>query len=551
MSNHGVSETAKESGPKGTWVCNLAEALLVPANDDQLRPVSRPIQPRFVELGLPDLKDIPLSEQLVSGHPLKEFITKDRPLGLAELERILQHPSLDLALVGFNSGAVSAAGSKNQKDVQPTGVHDYGRSMWSRDSMIVACALNRTGFSDRAHLVVRKLWACAGSEPLRSKFTQYHLGEPGEAARAFREQNNGPHIKYTLDKDGNVAPCDHDWGHQQIDALGAMIWAPYRFANQGAKSASPLKAFDLTTLDPLPAPKDSILPIAIKMLRGIEVHNQLDFGPWEDIREWRRATSVGIVLAALHEARTYHDREGWDALAAEYGHKQDPNAFRAELMDTLYKCLNTVQSRIPEHGFATECDRRPCDSAMTLLLYPFDCNLKIERQNTILRTVYQNMGPTGFRRWHHDCQEGADLYVGQDYFHNLDPKDKGEFSKMSDGFKAAEWTLFDPLLAAYYYRRFIKSGGEDREAFAYGDRHLKRSLSFITKSPHILDVAGKARRFEIPAGILPEAFAWDSQRDEWRPNHNSPLLMAQAALGLAFERAREACKLFRATKSNE
>ena len=550
MSNHVESQTQRQSGANGTWVCNLAEALLFPANDDQVTSTGRRFQPRFVELGLPPLDEILLSEQLVSNHPLKEFILKERPLALDELERILKHPSLDLALVGFNSGAVTAAGNKNLMDEQPTAAQDYARNMWSRDSMIVACALNRTGFSDRAHLVVRKLWGCAGAEPLRSKFTQYHLGSPGEAARAFREENNGPHIKYTLDKDGNVAPCDHDWGHQQLDALGAMIWAPYRFANQGAKAASSLKAFDLTTLDPIPGAKDSILPIAIKMLRGIEVHDQRDFGPWEDIREWRRATSVGIVLAALHEARTYHDREGWDVLAAEYAHKRDPSAFRAELMDTLYNCLNTVQSRIPEYGLAVECDRRPCDSAMTLLLYPFDCNLKMERQNTILRTVYRNMGPTGFRRWDHDCEEGADLYVGQDYFHNLDPKDKGEFSKMSDGFKAAEWTLFDPLLAAYYYRRFTKSGGEDREAYAYGDRHLKRSLSFITKEPHILDVAGKGRRYEVPGGILPEAFAWDSQRNQWRPNHNSPLLMAQAALGLAFERAREACKLLRSSNYN-
>lgn len=550
MSNRVVSQTQRESSSKGTWVCNLAEALLFPANDDQVMPIDRPVQPRYVELGLPQLKDIPLSDQLVAGHPLREFILKERPLGIEELERIFKHPSLDLALVGFNSGAVTAAGSRNLLDAQPTTAQDYARNMWSRDSMIVACALNRTGFSDTAHLVVRKLWGCAGAEPQRSKFTQFHLGSPGEAARRFREENNGPHIKYTLDKDGNVAPCDHEWGHQQIDALGAMIWAPYRFANQGAKSASSPKAFDLATLDPIPGAKDSILPVAIKMLRGIEVHDQLDFGPWEDIREWRRATSVGIVLAALHEARTYHDREGWDVLAAEYDHKKDPNAFRDDLMDTLYKCLSTVQSRIPEHGFATECDRRPWDSAMALLLYPFDCNLKIERQNTILRTVYQNIGPTGFRRWHQDCQEGADLYVGQDYFHNLEPQDKGEFSQKSEGFKAAEWTLFDPILAAYYYRRFIKSGGEDREAFVYGDRHLKRSLSFITKEPHSLYVAGKGRHYEVPAGILPEAFAWDSQRNEWRPNHNSPLLMAQAALGLAFERAREACKLLRASKGN-
>jgi hypothetical protein len=177
---------------------------------------------------------------------------------------------------------------------------------------------------------------------------------------------------------------------------------------------------------------------------------------------------------------------------------------------------------------------------MILLLYPFDCNLKVERQNTILRTVYRNMGAHGFRRWDVDLETGPDLYVGQEYFLNRDPRDKGEFAKNRDGFRPAEWTLFDPLLAAYFYRRFIQSNGGDHESLLYADRHLKRSLSFITPTTHALFVEGKGRMYEIPAGILPEAFAWDSVRGEWRPNHNSPLLIAQAALGLAFERAHEA-----------
>jgi hypothetical protein len=353
-----------------------------------------------------------------------------------------------------------------------------------------------------------------------------------------------------VNAEGKLETCNHDWGHQQLDALGAMLWAPYRFANQAAKTSPTGDVFNLRELDPMSWASDSILPAAIKMLHGVQAHDTLDYGPWEDIRQWRRATSVGIVLAALHEARIYHDREGWDHLPVEFNGKQDGDAFREQLMSTLYKCLNTVQERIPEVGFATECDRRPCDSAMTLLLYPFDCNLKAERQNTILRTVYRNMGENGFRRWDNDCEEGPDTYVGQDYFRNLDPKDKGEFAKVCEGFRPAEWTLFDPLLAAYYYRRFIKSAGVDTEAFSYADKHLKRSLSFITPEPHDMRVEGKARDFHIPGGILPEAFAWDSERGAWRPNHNSPLLMAQAALGLAFERAREACRLKRSTEAS-
>lgn len=547
MHKPGVSPIQRESQSESGWVCNLAAGILEPTDDDLPSLQVQPPAPRYFELGLPDLKHIPFSEQLVEGHPLKDFIRKERALTLEDLESILRHPSLDLSLVGFHSGTVTAAVHNQIMKAWRVGLEDYSRNMWARDGIITATALNRAGFPDKANQIVRNLWSFAGQDPHRSKILQFHWGGPEHARKLFLEGNNGPHIKYSVNAQGQLETCNHDWGHQQLDALGAMIWAPYRFANQATKTSPGGASFNLRDLDPMPWASDSILPAAVKMLHGVQAHDTLDYGPWEDIRQWRRATSVGIVLAALHEARMYHDRQGWDYLPVEYNGRQDGDAFREQLEETLYSCMKTVQARIPEVGLATECDRRPCDSAMMLLLYPFDCNLKLERQNTILRTVYTNMGKTGFRRWDQACEEGADLYVGQDYFHNTDQGDKGEFAKQCEGFKAAEWTLFDPLLSAYYYRRFIKSGGVDREAFAYADRHLKRSLSFITREPHILDVAGKGQRYEIPAGILPEAFAWDSQREEWRPNHNSPLLMAQAALGLAFERAREACRLLRAT----
>lgn len=111
----------------------------------------------------------------------------------------------------------------------------------------------------------------------------------------------------------------------------------------------------------------------------------------------------------------------------------------------------------PQSGYATECDVRLCDSAMVLLPYPFDCNLKIERQNTILRTVYRNMGEAGFRLWEMDETEGPDRFVGQDYFQNSDKGDRGEFAAQSSDMRPAEWCLFDPLLAAYFYRRFVES----------------------------------------------------------------------------------------------
>ena len=133
--------------------------------------------------------------------------------------------------------------------------------------------------------------------------------------------------------------------------------------------------------------------------------------------------------------------------------------------------------------------------------------------------------------------------MGQDYFQNPDKGDRGEFAARSSDMRPAEWSLFDPLLAAYFYRRFVESGAREVDSFVYADRHMKRAISFITPRPETLHVLGKGRDYQIASGILPEAFAWNSKREEWRANHNSPLLMAQAALGLAFERGQEATLL--------
>lgn len=535
--------------PDNQWHCDLAQGLLRPQNNDSFQ-LLRLFSPQefvpFQENGLPSLKSILVSEQLADGHPFERFIHKTKPLTISDLHQILANPVLDLSLVGFKTGAVSAAVQNQILDYNGAGhAEDYSRNMWARDSIITAAALNRAGYSDKAEQIVKNLWSFAGSEQHRGKILQFHWGSMEERRRRFIEGNEGPHIKFSIGASGEIGFCTHDWGHQQLDALGAMVWAPYRFANNVARSGekSPGGPFDLRLLDPNRNATDSILPAALKMFHGAGVHDTLDYGPWEDVREWRRATSVGIVVAALREAIEFHEREGWGYLPVEYNGCQDPGMFRDHVEETLGRCLETVCDRIPIDGLAVECDRRPVDSAMLLLLYPFDCGLSIERQNTVLRTVYRNMGEVGFRRWEHDEFDGPDRYVGQDYHYNRNAEDKGEFANRSGALRAAEWSLFDPLLAAYFYRRFVNSGAREIESFVYADRHLKRALSFITSQASTLHVEGKGRSFTIPRGILPEAFVWDSRQEAWLANHNSPLLMAQAALGLAFERAQEAILL--------
>ena len=227
------------------WVCNLAEGILSPSKSDNLKLRTRTVVPSYVELGLPPLNAIPLSSDFAHRHPLKEFILQPKALDTEDLERILRHPALDLSLVGFHSGTVTAAVHEQLMTASRVGVEDYSRNMWARDGIITATALNRAGFSDKAHQIVRNVWSFAGQEQQHGKILQFHWGGTEVSRKLFLEGNNGPHIKYSVNAQGQLETCNHDWGHQQLDALGAMLWAPYRFANQAAKASPAGNVFNL------------------------------------------------------------------------------------------------------------------------------------------------------------------------------------------------------------------------------------------------------------------------------------------------------------------
>ncbi len=228
------------------WRCDFAEALLRVRNDDGPIIALPRIPP--VTVGLPAISDLTISEQLASRHPLEGFIRKSEPLQTADIYRLLQHQALDLSIVGFYSGAITAAAKRDPLEYSGGEAQDYSRNMWARDSIIAAVALNRAGFSDKASRIVEHLWKFAGSDEHRWKILQFHWGEPEERRALFLEGNNGPHIKYSVGERGELSFCDHDWGHQQLDALGAMLWAPYRFANQAAHTSGERTSASLSDL---------------------------------------------------------------------------------------------------------------------------------------------------------------------------------------------------------------------------------------------------------------------------------------------------------------
>lgn len=546
-----ITETTANS-----WACDLRRGLLcrdfrptypssVFRNELPDNTRSTKLDPDALEnIGIPAPSEIPLNPAFLANHPLKSLITKNGLLNSADLNSILNVDSdaLDLRIIGRHPGVVTASIS-DQILGRVAESEAYSNNLWLRDAILCVVALHEGEFHAEANGILKNIWHQLGASEQRWHITQFHFGAHNERTRAYLDLNSGPPIKLSVGDDGVLYRYD-DWGHHQLDALGAAVWAPYKFANRQERKMG-AHTFDIRDLEPVGGIKDGVLPAMIKMLYGIKANATSDRGPWEDFLAESRATSVGVVVAALNEAKIFHDRAGWDYFPVEYAGRQDGYLFEQQLSELLRASTETLYSRIPENGFAVECDRRPYDSSMLLALAPFDSHLSLGRQNSILKTVYKNIGEAGIRRWEFDLLTGLrDDYVGQDYHYNANPEKKGEFADNTVAdYRPAEWTLFDPILAIYYYKRYMRSQGTDTKALEYADRHLKRSMSFITTEDMNLFVAGKQRNYHIPKGILPEAFVWDSKKQAWLPNHNSPLLMAQAVFGLSFRAALKAMKM--------
>lgn len=513
----------------------------------------------FEQRGLPRLAQIPISSQLLNAHPLAEYIGKSTPLSSFDIKAILASSHLDLSISGYHGGAVAAAVPSKQDWNDP---RRYDRNVWLRDWALNFFAFHRAGHRGQSHAMIDNVFQFLGSSEHRGNITGMHFQDSDPATR-FANNERIPHTKFSIDANGKLTWCTTDWAHQQIDALTASIGAVYRAANIESKQELKVDGalrLDLRRIDPMQGHCEHILPAMVKALKGIRIWDARDVGPWEDYFQHQRATGNGLATSMTREIKEFHERCGWNFLNVEYGEKNGHRLFKKDVADLGYRCKEVLDRRIPESGFAIECNGRPHDAAMLLLLYPFKADLSSLQEYSILRTAYANMGEVGFSRFiatlDQDIPAGfdghpselagtPDTFVGQDYHHNLDPNAYGEFAPVVKDYKAAQWSLFDPLLAGYYFRRFVESGGIDTEAYLYGDRHLKRSLAFITKEDTELVVAGKGSegRFIIPKGSLPEAMMWDSKQGKFLHNHNN-LLMSRAALALALERAIEAARYF-------
>lgn len=493
--------------------------------------------------GIPKSEEIKPSKELTEGHFFQALLNKAEALTAKEIELVISDPRINLTIKGYETGAVPASAN-------PT--TSYASHIWTRDSAYVAFALLRSGHVEEAKSVVNALAHFYGSEEQRERLLAFHFSEKasekyraGERLPMIRTpiDSDGKLVKDLKDKEGKVVSNGEYWGHAQLDAIGEWLWTTFRFANQGR--------LDLKSLNQEIAEKtnkwdkvESVFIVATRFLYHVKCWQQEDLGPWEEKHALKRASSLGAIKAGLLEMKAFFKEQGWDALSI--APKSDNTPATAEFRSLFETLLSNVDQaldqRIPVSGErdAIETDTQGVaqkDAALSLLLYPYEVQLTEIQEHKVLKSTYELMGEVGIPRYL------ADEYVGEDYIYE---KDFLKSKVSSPQYREAQWCIFDPILAGYYFRRYEESGGADKEAYRYGQAHLKRSIAQITSAPDSYKLECDGSTIEIPAGTAPEAYFYDSKVGRWRPNSNSPLNWTKAVLSLMLSRAHSAAQMWEA-----
>lgn len=504
-------------------------------------------RPRYLQdLVWPD--DIPLSP-LASTHHFAALIQKDGFITLDELQSTLTSGRFQLDMGAYESGVLPAATNDGKHDPD-SHLASYMCHGWTRDVAISSLAMKRagqkTGDCSDGVAALKSLWQFYARPEQRDKLLSFVLNSDQEGYDPkswYHDESKVPHIRARIE-DGALVESQQSWGHQQLDAFGMWLFTAFRFANDELIDLRAIAQEMSETVCPASG-VDSILSLSIKFLNRIEFWDQRDFGPWEDFCLPQRATSVGCCVAALGEAIRFFENHpaGYNAIPTD-----NAEHFASELHNAYNRGLETLTRRIPHNGeLAVETDQYPSDAAMLFLLYPFHPDLTEAQESAILKRAYEQhdgeftrIGAIGISR------RDNDDYVGQDYIYarNPNPAKDGTFADMNvENYKPAEWTLFDGLLAGFYARKFIGSRGEDSFAYAYMQRHLKRMLSHPTADSDTLHITATDASIPIDQHVVPEAYFLDTRENRWRANHNTPLLMSNAAHALALERVKDAIQL--------
>jgi hypothetical protein len=445
--------------------------------------------------------DLPIAQEHASEHPLSNFIHQQRPLTARQISAIVRILNLEESLPA--TGVMPAS---------TTPYSDYRDHGWPRDTAISAYTLIDAGDPTHGFKSLFNLLHTLGSDEVRGRLTTAFFHPDPYAHFADPDCWRAPPARYLI-VNGRLQESAQPWNHFQLDSLGLVPWVFFRLANEGRLDLGRVSHFLTKQGSPHEA-QESILVVWLRALHHMRFAEQSDFSMWEDHRLPSRASSIGACTAAFAEARQFFRANGFQAL---------PHWSTTDLEETLEQGFHSghavLSRRIPaDGGFACETDRFPADSALCLNLL-CDPSLSTAQQDAILRTLYHHrMEPLGFSR------RDEDAYMGQNYAHRKD----GEGIWGEPQGRPALWGLFDNVIGDFLCRRGVRTG--NIADIALGERHLRRSLCYLTPHPDHYLRQSDQKEIRIGALTVPEAYWWCTEQGRYRPNCNTPLLMGVGAL---------------------
>lgn len=346
---------------------------------------------------------------------------------------------------------------------------------WSRDSAFIGLILLKTQPSDVVEKAARGL--IDRLHMVRSSFK--NAIKNGHAPEDDKER---PPVRFA----GQGSEPRYDWANAQNDALGYSL----QFIGAAVKSGN----LEISDEDKV------VLDTVVFYLDAVKYWQDAESGHWEEIKKVN-ASSIGTVIAGL---QAVHDIVS------------DPNVVM-ELIKTGRAALNSI---LPDES-KTPGMERLFDSALVFLVEPQGV-VTDEMAATIIAGTEQNlMGEHGFRRYNGDSYWGPDyrehFLLGDRAADFSDPKDMAQRDQYLYPGGEAQWTFIDPMVAAYYSRRYQKTGNSEDAQKA--QTFMARSLSCIIT--HQKDGGERVWR-------LPELFF--IEKGIWVPNDHLGLLWGQANL---------------------
>lgn len=365
-------------------------------------------------------------------------------------------------------------------------------NVWVRDNVYVAYA----------HHVSAQTPVAAGVARALIKFFGHHCHRFEDIISGVvntQDVSKRPHVRFDGHRLAEIS--NQHWSHAQNDALGYFLWLYAKLAHS-----------EHVALDELAVSTLALFP---RYFEAIRFYQDEDSGHWEEVRKIS-ASSIGTVVAGL---------DALLLLARERASVFQRQPFGAKLVNTTADLLErgrtTLKDILPhECAQLSASKNRRYDAALLFLLFPLDV-VKGPMADLLLHDINRFLkGEFGIRRYL------GDSYWAPDYEDRLPPGERtADFSekmKVRDALlerigDEAQWCLFDPILSAYYGRRFLET--RLPSDLKQQTLHFNRALAQITASWR-----------------CPELYYL--RRGKYVPNPHVPLQWTQANLLLALEAMR-------------